>query len=120
MKIELGSAEFFLKANQPLRLHAARNIRIICIQGVIWITVSGQTCDIFLIPGQSYRVPSNTLTLIESMGEGKIHLEKLPPKSWLKDRANFCAITVKRWLTKASRSPHRFRQSAVRLSAFGS
>ena len=120
MKIELGSAEFILKANQPLSLRAARNIRITCTEGVIWITVGGESSDIFLAPGQAYRVPSNALTLIESIGEGKIHLAKLRPATWLKRYAAICVFTAKQSLNKVSPSAHRLKQGAARLSAFGS
>jgi hypothetical protein len=76
MKIELRSAEFFLKANQPMSLRSARNIRIVCTSGIIWITVSGQTKDVFLSSGQYFQIPNNALTVIESIGEGKVCLTK--------------------------------------------
>lgn len=120
MEIELRSAEFFLKANQPLSLRAAKNTRITCTEGVIWITVSGEANDIFLVPGQCYRVPSNALTLIESISEGKIHLARSRPATWLKYWAEITVFTVKQELNKASPSLYRFKQDAVRLSAFGS
>jgi hypothetical protein len=76
MKIESGSAEFFLKANQPISLRSARNIKVVCTSGIIWITVSGQTKDTFLSSGQFFQIPNNALTVIESIGEGKVCLTK--------------------------------------------
>lgn len=74
MKIKTGSAEFYLKANQPLCLHSAKNVKIACTEGILWITTGGNDKDIFLSPGQSFQVPNNGLTLIESINEGKCRL----------------------------------------------
>ena len=74
MKIDLRSGEVCLQDNQPVRLTGARGLRIVCTAGTIWITLSGQAEDIFLTTNESYAIGSNALTLIESIGNGKIGL----------------------------------------------
>ena len=76
MEIDLRSGELGLEDNQPVRLHGARGLRITCTAGVIWITLAGVNEDIFLHPGQSCRVANNLLTLVESVGGGKVRFEQ--------------------------------------------
>jgi alkanesulfonate monooxygenase SsuD/methylene tetrahydromethanopterin reductase-like flavin-dependent oxidoreductase (luciferase family) len=75
MKIDLGSGELCLRHGQPLRLARAAGVRVDCLAGQIWITVTGEPADHFLQPGQSYRISDQGLALIESIGEGRVRLE---------------------------------------------
>jgi hypothetical protein len=74
MKIDLRSGEVCLQDNQPVRLSGASGLHVVCTAGIIWITVNGEVEDIFLTAGERYRVSSNALTLIESIGSGKVRL----------------------------------------------
>lgn len=76
MKIDLGSGELCLADNHPLSLHDARGLRIVCMAGTIWLTVDGEAGDVFLHPGESHCIVSNGLALIESIGSGRIRLER--------------------------------------------
>lgn len=78
MEIDLRSGEVCLQDKQPVRLNGAHGLRVICTAGTIWITTPGVAEDIFLSPGQSYRICSNALALVESIGNGKIRLEPPP------------------------------------------
>lgn len=76
MRIELKSAEFFLKENFPLSLRSAKNVQLACTEGTLWITVASQPEDIFLTVGQRYLIESDALILVESIGCGKVRLER--------------------------------------------
>ena len=77
MKIDnLRTGEIHLAANHSIRLTAARGVLVRCTAGTLWITVSGEATDIFLTPGQAWRIPRNGLCLIESLGEGQLNLKK--------------------------------------------
>lgn len=78
MEIDLRSGEVCLQHNQPVRLSDAHGLRVICTAGTIWITEPGETSDIFLNAGQSYRICCDQLALVESIGSGKIRLERPP------------------------------------------
>lgn len=78
MKIDLGSGELCLAHNQPLSLRDACGLRVVCMAGTIWLTVDGEAGDIFLRPGQSHRIASDGLALVESIGSGRIRLERPP------------------------------------------
>lgn len=82
MKITLKTTEFLLENNNPVSLRSAKNIKVTCTEGVLWITVTNQLKDIFLTRGQSYIIQSNRLTLIESIGCGKVQLEATNPMTW--------------------------------------
>lgn len=79
MHIDLGSGELCLRHGEPLRLARASGLRINCLAGNIWITVAGEPADVFLMPGQSYRIKGQGLALIESIGAGRVRLEMARP-----------------------------------------
>ncbi|PKO89794.1 MAG: hypothetical protein CVU18_03040 [Betaproteobacteria bacterium HGW-Betaproteobacteria-12] len=79
MKIDLGSGELCLADNHPLSLREARGLSVRCTAGTIWLTVEGEAGDVFLRAGQSYRLASNGLALLESIGGGgRLRLERPP------------------------------------------
>ena len=105
MKIDFRSGELCLTNNQPLRLEEARGLRVACTAGIIWITVNGEAGDTFLRPGQSHTITCNGLALIESIGEGKIHIDQAPRFSlskWLRCRFGDPQIAPCRTLFKLS------------------
>ncbi|KAB2926541.1 MAG: DUF2917 domain-containing protein [Dechloromonas sp.] len=76
MKIDPGSGELGLADNHPLSLRGARGLRVVCTAGTIWLTEDGEPGDVFLLPGQSHRLAGNGLALVESIGGGKMRLER--------------------------------------------
>lgn len=86
MKIDLGSGELCLADNHPLSLRDARGLRVRCTAGTIWLTVEGEAGDVFLRPGQSHRLASNGLAILESIGGGRIRLERPPRLAGLRRR----------------------------------
>ena len=91
MKINLDSGELCLADNHPLSLREARGLRVVCTAGTIWLTVDGEAGDIFLRAGQSHRIVSNGLALIESIGGGRIRLERTQRLAGL--RQHFARLT---------------------------
>jgi hypothetical protein len=102
MQIKPGSAELFLKKNQPISMRTAKNLKITCTEGIIWITVSGERNDIFLARGDHFVLANNNLTLIESIDEGKIHLTKPQHFTWLERWTKKPEATPSKWLTFVS------------------
>lgn len=72
MKIDLGAGELCLAENRPLRLQGARGLHIRCTAGMVWITVAGESADVFLGAGESYRIPGNGDVLVEGVGSGRV------------------------------------------------
>ncbi len=75
MKIDLAGGELCLAENRPLRVTGATGLYVHCLSGTIWITTANEPADIFLSAGQSHRIGSGQLTLIESVGRARIRLE---------------------------------------------
>ena len=75
MEIELKSAEFSLKDNHPLSLRSANGLHITCTDGTLWITMTGESEDIFLTASQGYRVKGNGLVIVESIGKARFQLD---------------------------------------------
>jgi len=74
MRIDVSSGEIRLTENQPLSLREARGLRVECTSGIVWITLSGQTADVFLKAGESHLLRGNGLALIECIGDGSIRI----------------------------------------------
>ena len=87
MKIDVSASEIRLIDNCPISLRGARDLRITCTSGTIWITVAGEPGDTFLSAGQSHVVQGNGLAIVESIGSGSIRIGQpgtLPAwRSWL-------------------------------------
>ena len=75
MNIKLGNSELCLRPGQPLGLRGAAGLGIRCIAGTVWITSPGEPTDIFLEAGGFHRIRGPGLTLVESLGDGRIGLE---------------------------------------------
>lgn len=88
MEIELKSAEFCLKDNHPLSLRSANGLHITCTDGILWITMAGESEDIFLTASQGYRVNGNGLVIIESIGNARFQLDtaNLPRRTSISQR----------------------------------
>lgn len=89
MKIDLGAGELYLAENRPLRLQDACGLRIRCTAGMVWITVAGESADVFLGAGESYRIPGNGTVLVEGVGSGRIMVN---PESAV-NRRRLCFLT---------------------------
>jgi hypothetical protein len=85
MKIDPGFGELCLADNHPLALRAARGVRVVCTAGTLWLTVDGEAGDFFLCTGQSHRIASNGLALVESMSGGRLRLEPPPRLAGLRE-----------------------------------
>ena len=81
MDFDFRSGEISLQHNQPIRLNGAKDLRIICTDGKVWITDAKKAGDTFLDPGQSYHIDGTGLVLVESFGAGKIRLVTPPRHS---------------------------------------
>jgi hypothetical protein len=76
MHIDLYANELFLGHNAPIRLAAARGMRVTCTAGLVWLTVAGEAGDVFLKPGDSHVVRGRGLALLEAIGSGQVRLEQ--------------------------------------------
>ncbi len=103
MKLDPCNSQICLTANRPLRLLAARGVRITCTAGIAWLTVAGEAGDILLAAGESHRVRSNGLALVEAIGTARVQLEQ-PLPGWAT-------------LWRAARGYWRRRPLALRPSA---
>jgi hypothetical protein len=80
MNLDLSHSELCLTHQLPIRLLAARGVRITCTAGLVWLTVAGEAGDIFLTPGQSHLVRGDGLALLEGIGAGRVRFEKVAPR----------------------------------------
>jgi hypothetical protein len=77
MKIDLRDGELYLREHCPLRLTDAPGITVRCTEGVLWMTVTGETGDILLARGETHRIRHSGRIVIESLGgDGRVRLEK--------------------------------------------
>ena len=81
MNLDPCNSQLCLSDNRPLRLLSARGVRITCTAGVAWLTVAGEAGDILLTTGESHRVRSNGLALLEAIGTARVQLQP-PARYW--------------------------------------
>ncbi|MCM8610755.1 DUF2917 domain-containing protein [Accumulibacter sp.] len=81
MNFDPCNSQICLTENRPLRLLSARGVRITCTAGIAWLTVAGESGDILLTAGESHRVRSNGLALVEAIGTARVQLEQ-PLRGW--------------------------------------
>jgi|GEM_PF-1281867 len=113
MEIFLNDGEIHLTENSPLCLRNAAGQGITCTSGTIWITVTGNARDIFLEPGESYRVQGNGLALVEAIGAGSIQIcrkENFPAvRMWIRRlRELFRRRQITVFATPCAQSADRF------------
>ncbi|QKS29476.1 MAG: hypothetical protein FAZ92_00632 [Accumulibacter sp.] len=101
MNLDPCNSQLCLSDNRPLRLRSARGVRVTCTAGVAWLTVAGEAGDILLTAGESHRVRSNGLALLEAIGTARVRLE--PP--------------ARRWPTLWWHVPGRWRHRSLTLLA---
>lgn len=53
-------------------------VAIRCVQGTVWITVTGEPEDIILQPGETWARPSGGLTVIEALTDSVLQVVDIP------------------------------------------
>lgn len=69
--------EICLTHNTPVRIPSPRGVRVTCTAGVLWLTVEGESGDIFLTAGDSHLIGARGLALVEAIGYGRARLEQV-------------------------------------------
>ena len=77
------SSGWQLRDKQLLTLKRAQGERIVCLSGRLLITVFDQQRDIELLPGDSFLIPNQGLTLIEGLDDAVLRIEQEPSLSSL-------------------------------------
>ena len=67
--------EVALAPKHVLRVTAARGRHVTCRLGCVWITVPGESNDIFLFAGQTWEIPGPGLVLVEAEGSAVVTLD---------------------------------------------
>ena len=84
MKIDVARSEFCLQERHPLPLEDARDLEVECAAGTVWITQPGEPDDVFLQPGETFRIRSNGRVLVEAIGCARVRIRAVPrrPADW--------------------------------------
>jgi hypothetical protein len=59
VRIDTNNIRLPLVPKRHAQLDNARNVRLTGLEGMTWITVDGELCDVFIGPGESFVVPSD-------------------------------------------------------------
>ncbi|SMP63563.1 hypothetical protein [Noviherbaspirillum suwonense] len=65
-----------LPALRFLRFNDAAGCRLVCVSGVLLVTVAGVSADIELYPADSFVIPNGGLVLVEAVRESSVRVEK--------------------------------------------
>lgn len=76
-------APLVLQENCPIALKAAGGRELRTLSGIVWLTASGETDDVFLRAGESCRLPRRAHVVIEAVdGEAQVELRRPWWRGW--------------------------------------
>ncbi|MET3131480.1 hypothetical protein AAKU55_001742 [Oxalobacteraceae bacterium GrIS 1.11] len=80
-----GQTEYELTENHLLRISNAKGRRVECVTGSALITAYGEPTDFSIRQGNTFTIPNDGLTLIETIGKGRVRIKAAPPpgRAWL-------------------------------------
>ena len=97
MKIDLSDSSLRLPAGAVLRLSRARGVKVLGLEGRVWLTEEGSPHDVFLCSGDTHLIGCDGRVVIQADQDAALVLEstagcalpaaRLRPWSWLKSRA---------------------------------
>ena len=79
MRMSLHNMEIQLAERKVLTIRGARDTRIECNEGMVWITIEGQPGDFLLGKGEHLLIRSKGLVLIQGMPYGLVKLASALP-----------------------------------------
>jgi hypothetical protein len=79
MNIELGTSTLKLAPEGMLRLRDAKGSRLLCENGILWITQEGRSEDVILRKGESLRLRHNGLTLAMALRPSELRVVDSKP-----------------------------------------
>lgn len=74
MWLSLKQGRLQLSGDTPVAFRRARGYWVECIDGRIWLTVTGQAGDFLLSAGERLRIESNGLALVAGLPAGSLRL----------------------------------------------
>lgn len=74
MLMSLGNLVIQLAEGKKLAFRGARDIHLECTEGLVWLTVEGQSGDFLLAKGERLRIESCGLALIQGLPSGSVRL----------------------------------------------
>lgn len=78
MWLSLRQGRLQLNGDSPLAFRQARGYWVECVEGRLWLTVTGQPGDFLLDAGQRVRIASNGLALVAGLPAGTLRLYREP------------------------------------------
>lgn len=74
MKIGIDHTTLLLESGALMKLRKAKGVAVECLAGALWITQENELADEILTPGQTLRLTSQQITLIEALSPSKLVL----------------------------------------------
>jgi hypothetical protein len=53
-----------------------RELRIRCLDGILWITQTGDPNDVVLTPGEEFVAKRQALVIVQSLTEARVHIQR--------------------------------------------
>lgn len=74
MKMSFKDMVIQLAEGKMLAFQGARDVHLECTEGMIWLTIEGQSGDFLLTKGERQCIESNGLGLIQGLPSGSVQL----------------------------------------------
>ncbi len=81
MIMSLRNMVIQLAEGKKLAFRGARDVRLECTEGRVWLTVEGQSDDFLLSKGERLRIEGDGLALIQGLPSGSVQLASMATSS---------------------------------------
>ena len=76
MKVTLAASRLELRKNQLLRVEGARDARIVCVDGELWITQHEDQRDLVVPAGGSFTLDRDGIAVISALQASSVWLQE--------------------------------------------
>jgi hypothetical protein len=87
MRIDGTAAVLALEREASLRVEPRTRVEVTCLSGVLWVTQEGDWRDLFLGPGESFKLLPRGVTLVTALESATVRVldgsvESFAPRAW--------------------------------------
>jgi hypothetical protein len=93
MLMSLGNMEIRLAEESVLAFRDARDTYLECTEGIVWLTVEGQSGDYLLAKGKKLHIESNNLALIQGLPSASVRLLSIVSRS-IRQENRFAGVSI--------------------------
>jgi len=107
MRVEATAVTIGLDTEESLRVEQGTMLDVVCLSGVVWITLEGDLRDLFLAPGESMLLERRGMALITALEPSAVKVHDNPvsvtrrARAWSNWTSGDIRSVLSRWRSRA-------------------